>query len=483
MSNLDLSSLLAEYSALAAELNRRQRINLLRTGGFALPKFRPLLEPQTYKGAYGGRGSGKSYFFADLHLHYALERFEGYRALCLRQVQKSIRESLKRLLEERVHYWGVGDKFSIFETKIETPGDGEFAFHGLQDHTAESIKSFEGFHVADIEEGQTIRQRALDLLVPTIIRKSGAEIWARWNPRNETDPIDKFFRGAARPQNATVIEVGWQDNPYVSAEMRSQIEADYQSDPEKAAHIWGGGYEIISEGAYFARHLAQAEKAGRIGDYPFDPEREVITAWDIGVDDYTAIWFVQTDGKTARVIDYYEAGGDGAEQIVFDALPETLADPEIRAQALAATERPQLYNYEKHFLPHDVKVREWGGGARERRFVLADLGVKNIVVGVQRKPEERINAVRAILPLTYFDSNERVRHGLKRLRSYRRKWNESLATFQGPLHDESSHAADAFGEFAINCGLRAPAPEPPKPPRDKYARRTEDDDEGSWLIA
>lgn len=434
MKQSSLFSILTEYEALAHDLAKHERIRKLINGDFALPVFAPLVPPATFKGAYGGRGGAKSYFFADLHLHYALERHSGYRALCLRQVQKSIRESLKFLLEQRMQFWGVGDKFRVLESRIETPGGGEFVFHGLEGHTAESIKSFEGFDVADIEEGQMIRPRPFELLVPTIIRKKGAEIWARWNPRHDSDSVDKFFRGTSRPESAVAVEASWDDNPYLNEATLTQIAADYRSDPEKADHIWGGGYEIITEGAYYARDLAAAVREGRIGDFAHDPDRKVSTAWDIGVDDYTAIWFLQSDGVRVRAIDYYETSGDGAVLIVEQAI------------------KSKPYDYDAHYFPHDVKVREWGRGAKSRLETLIELGIpaRRIHVGAAQGAEERINAVRRLLPAMLFN-RETTALGVKRLRSYRRKFNTALGSFQGPLHDENSHGADAFGEYAVNC--------------------------------
>jgi phage terminase large subunit len=382
-----------------------------------------------------------------MHIANAISR-PGYRALCLRQVQKSIKESSKHLLEERIQHYGLGRHFGVYDQEIRCPGGGQMVFHGLQDHTAESIKSFEGFDVADIEEGQTIRQRSLDLLVPTIIRKPGAEVWARWNPRLDTDAIDKFFRGGKPPPNSECVEIGWKDNPWLSPEVRAQIAADYEADPEKAEHIWGGGYEIITEGSYYAKLLAIADKEGRIGSVPWDEERVVNTAWDIGVDDYTAIWFLQDDGRQVRAIDYYETSGDGAELIVEDAL------------------RSKPYRYGDHFLPHDVRVREWGAGAKSRYQTLIDLGLKNIRVGVAQGPVERINATRAILPIVSFDK-ENCALGIKRMRNYRRRKNETMGTYGGPEHDEASHAADAFGEFAVNCSIR------PRPKEEAPARMTD----------
>lgn len=401
------------------------------------PVFAPLLEPSRYKAAHGGRGSGKSHFFAEMLVEQAILK-PGYRAACIREVQRTLAQSVKKLIEDKIETHNLGGYFEVQESQIKTPGGGVIIFQGMQNHTADSVKSFEGFDVAYVEEAQSLSQRSLDLLRPTI-RKEGSELWFAWNPRHDTDAVDLFFRGGRTHHDAVIIQANWQDNPWFPDVLRQEMLDDYRSDPEKAAHVWGGGYEVYSAGSYYGKFIAAAEREGRVGAYPYDPALPVKTSWDIGVDDYTAIWFFQENwsaGKPrVRVIDYYETSGDGADIIVADAL------------------RPKPYKYGAHHLPHDVEVREWGAGARTRRSTLQGLGVSPILVGVAQAPEERINASRALLPICEFDNNERVALGLKRLRRYGRKFNENMGVFQGPLHDENSHGADAFGEYAINSPL------------------------------
>jgi hypothetical protein len=223
-----------------------------------------------------------------------------------------------------------------------------------------------------------------------------------------------------------------------------------------AEHVWGGGYELVSEATYYARLIAVAENAGRIGDFPYDPARPVRTAWDIGIDDHTAIWFIQDDGPGVRVIDYYETNGEGAEQIVKEALPELNPDPLEGFRYRFAAGREQPFRYDGHFLPHDVKNREWGAGGRTRALTLMGLGVKPIHVGAAVGPAERVNAARALLPKVRFNRTPRVMLGVSRLRRYSHKLNDQLGTYGGPLHDINSHGADAFGEYAVNCGLTRP---------------------------
>ena len=156
------------------------------------PVFRPLLEPARYKGAYGGRGSGKSHFFGELMVERCLVS-PGTLAVCIREVQKSLLQSSKRLIESKIQSLGVGAHFQVLHDRIVTPGDGLIIFQGMQDSTAESIKSLEGFDIAWVEEAQTLSARSLALLRPTI-RKEGSELWANWNPRRKKDAIDEFLR-------------------------------------------------------------------------------------------------------------------------------------------------------------------------------------------------------------------------------------------------------------------------------------------------
>jgi phage terminase large subunit len=183
----------------------------------AAAAFRPLLEPSRYKGAWGGRGSGKSQFFADLIIGTAV-RNPGFRGLCCREIQKSLKESAKRLIENKIESHGLGHLFDVQEGQIKTPGNGLIAFAGLQDHTSESIKSYEGFDVAWVEEAQTVSPKSLNLLRPTI-RKPGSELWFSWNPRRKVDPVDFMLRGPELPTGSAVVRANWDANPWFPAEL------------------------------------------------------------------------------------------------------------------------------------------------------------------------------------------------------------------------------------------------------------------------
>lgn len=209
--------------------------------------FEPLLKPARFKGLWGGRGSAKSWFFSGQTVEALLE---GRNVLCIREVQNSIADSVKRLIEARIEEFGLSAYFDITDKEIRCPLSGAVAiFRGMQNHTAASVKSLEGFDVAWWEEAQTATQHSLDLLIPTI-RKPGSELWFSWNPDSETDPIDVFLR-TNPPDNAIVIKANWDDNPWFPDELRGDMERDRDRDPAKWQHVWNGAYKTLSEARIF----------------------------------------------------------------------------------------------------------------------------------------------------------------------------------------------------------------------------------------
>lgn len=212
--------------------------------------FLPLMGPNRYKGARGGRGSGKSHALAEMLVERCLMT-KGLRAVCVREVQKSLSQSVKRLVEDKIQKFGVGGAFDVQRDQIKTPGDGLIIFQGMQNHTADSIKSLEGYDVAWVEEAQSLSQRSLDLLRPTI-RKTGSELWFSWNPDKPTDPVDKFFRGDQPPPDSVCVEANWNDNPWFPEVLRQEKDYDQRRDPDKYAWVWGGQYCKRSEARVFS---------------------------------------------------------------------------------------------------------------------------------------------------------------------------------------------------------------------------------------
>lgn len=216
--------------------------------------FLPLLSPgKKYKGAKGGRGSGKSHFFAERIIEECLTD-PTTRVMCVREIQKSLADSVKQLLEMKIEQLGVEAYFDILDTEIHVLDDdgrrrGVVVFVGMQNHTAKSVKSFEGFRIAWVEEAQSLSQRSLDLLYPTI-RDSAGEIWFSWNPEKPTDPVEVFM-DPNDPEMA-VVTVNYYDNPWFwETSLPIDMERDKRRDPDKYAHIWLGAYLKRSEAAVF----------------------------------------------------------------------------------------------------------------------------------------------------------------------------------------------------------------------------------------
>ncbi len=220
--------------------------------------FLPLLKPARYKGAHGGRGSGKSHFFAGMATAACIQT-PGTRIVCLREVQRSLRDSVKLLITDKIKELELEHQFKILYDHIRTPGGGIIIFQGLQDHTAESIKSLEGFDIAYIEEAHTITKRSLELLRPTI-RKPGSQIWASWNPRFAEDVIDALLRGESPPPKSIVVEANWKDNPWFPEELEEERQYDLVVNPERYDHIWEGAYEPQVVGALFDRDMIQRNR-------------------------------------------------------------------------------------------------------------------------------------------------------------------------------------------------------------------------------
>lgn len=399
--------------------------------------FRPLLKPARYKGAYGGRGSGKSHFFAGLVIEDSLlepgNSGEGLRTVCIREALRDLKESAKLLIEDKLTEFRLGeaDGFRVFRDVIQTPKDGLIIFKGMQDYSAESVKSLERFKRAWIEEAQTLSIRSLTMLRPTI-RTAGSQILASWNPRRKTDAIDEFLRGA-KPDNALVVKANWRDNPWFPDELETERRLDLARYPERYDHIWEGDYAKAFEGAYFAKGLAEAKAQGRIGRVAADPLLPLKAFWDLGgsgaTADAMAIWIVQFVAREIRVLDYIEGVGQVLAYYV-NALRERKYKPIC-------------------YLPHDG-VNENNITGKRYRDHLEDAGFDVVVVPNQGRGAAmmRVEAVRRIMPMCWFNEAT-TEPGRDALGYYHERKDENRNVGLGPEHDWSSHCADAFGLMSI----------------------------------
>jgi phage terminase large subunit len=234
-----------------------------------------------YIGIHGGRGGGKSWGIRDYLLADHIKDPD-LSTVCLREVQRSLDHSSKRLLEQKILACGLEDYFDIRATQIRRKdGSGIIVFQGLSDHTAESIKSLEGFDRFWIDEAQAIKKRSLDILRPTV-RKRGAKLLASWNPGNDTDPIDVLLRGPDRVDDSVVVEANYYDNPWFPKSLIAEAQYDYRTDPEKFAHVWLGQYVKFSEARVFKNWKIEEFEAPkdavfRFGlDWGFSPDPIVL---------------------------------------------------------------------------------------------------------------------------------------------------------------------------------------------------------------
>ena len=378
-------------------------------------------------------------------------------SVCIREVQKSLKDSAKRLIEHKLIDLRLGeaDGFKVYTDKVATPHDGVIIFQGMQDHTAESIKSLEGFKRAWVEEAQTLSAVSLQLLRPTI-RANDSELWFSWNPRRKTDPVDLMLRGRSQPSNAQVVKANWADNPWFPTALQQERLDCSTAQPDQYAHIWEGDYATVLTGAYYASDLALAKAQGRIGRVAADPLMTYRAYWDIGgtghKSDATAIWIAQFIGREIRVLDYYEAQG----------------------QPMAAHVnwlRGNGYSKALCVLPHDglhgdkIYDISYKGALESAGFECEE--VLNQGTGAAMS---RVEAARRLFPQIWFDL--KTQPGLDALGWYHAKKDSARNLDLGPDHDWSSHGADAFGMMCV-------AYEAPKIERQRAARVFSG--EGSWM--
>ena len=294
--------------------------------------FKPLLAPARYLGARGGRGSAKSWFFASRVVEELVAR--KCDIVCIREIQDSLDESVKKLIEETIARYSLGQYFDIQRSVIYGPHGGKCIFRGMQEFNAGNIKSLEGYDVAWVEEASALSRRSLDLLRPTI-RKEGSQIWFSWNPENEDDPVEEFFRAENRPGNAIVIDVNYWDNPWFPAVLREEMELDRKRDPDKYQHVWCGGYRLMSDALVLKNWVVEEFESPRNVTYRLGAD------WGYAVDPtvFLRCWI---DGK--RICIDYEAGMVGCE---IENLPELARQiPEAEKWWMTAdSSRPETIAY------------------------------------------------------------------------------------------------------------------------------------------
>lgn len=393
--------------------------------------FEPLLKPSRYKGAKGGRGSAKSHFFAEALVEKCL--MQKTDAVCIREVQKTLSQSAKKLIEAKINDLGVSNAFEVQASLIKAPYGGQIIFQGMQDHTAESIKSLEGFDLAWCEEAQTLSQRSLDLLRPTI-RKDDSELWFSWNPTRSTDAVEKLFNIENLPTDAILVTSNWRDNPWFPDVLEQERLDCLRTTPDKYDHIWEGSFVQVVDGAYYAEQITKAKSDNRIGYVPRDDLQPVRVFVDIGGTSGKSDAFVmiptQRVGLAKRAIDYYEVVGQDFASHVHWLRDKGYGDAII-------------------MLPHDGNKHDNVYRVTPRSyFEQAGFAVEVMPNEGSGAPMMRVDAGRRDFINWWFDDGK-CSGLIAALRNYHAKIDEIRGIDLGAEHDWSSHAADAWGGACI----------------------------------
>lgn len=392
-------------------------------------KLKPLLQPKRYKGAYGGRGGAKSHFFAEQVLVRCFAA--PTRVVCIREIQDSIRDSVRQLLVDKIQKLGLGASFEVLDTEIRGPNGSLIIFKGMQSYNAETIKSLEAYDIAWVEEAQTLSQRSLDMLRPTL-RKEGSELWFSWNPRFKTDPVDQFFRKNPSDEAISVM-VNWRDNPWFPNVLKKDMVNDFTKDADKADHVWNGAYGS-SEGSILSRWVNEAEREGRISNsvtFDFKGAPLEISS-DIGFRDTSSWWFWQRKVGGFSLVKYEGDSGLDADDWI-PRLQDAMEELGIEPMQLG-----------KIWLPDDAKAKTFQSKHSSVEKFLKAFGADKVgIVPASKKPDQ-ISAARRIIKRSEFNKTE-CEGGLDGLLAWEFEWKEDDNVFSRvPLHNWASHPGDSY---------------------------------------
>jgi hypothetical protein len=317
------------------------------------------------------------------------------------------------------------------ELRVDYPGGGQVRLYG-----ADNPDALRGIYLDGVvlDEYADMDPRVWsEIIRPALVDRRG---WAVFigTPKGRNGFFELWRRSQAEDDWFSMM-LKASDTGLIPASELALARRDLSE--EQYAQEFECSFDAAVVGSYYGKQLLRAETDKRIGNVPYEPTAMVWTAWDLGIRDATAIWFAQVIGREIRIIDYYEASGVDLGHYVR----------EINA-------RP--YVYAGHILPNDVQVREQGTG-KSRLEVLQSLGVKNITLAPPLRIEDGINAVRMFIPKCWFDEGK-CQRGFDALKLYRSDYDDKLQVLRpGPVHDWTSHAADAFRYLATTLDRRAPS--------------------------
>lgn len=331
-----------------------------------------------------------------------------------------------------------GLNINISELRIDYPNGARIRLYG-----AENAERMRGLYLDGvvIDEPADIDPRVWpEIIRPALSDRQG---WAMWigTPKGKNE-FYTLWTKAQKEQDWFALMLKASETGLVAP--GELIEARRDMTEDQYAQEFECSFDAAIIGAYYGKLMAGADADKRIARVPYEARLPVWTAWDLGIGDSTAIWFAQQSGNEVRLIDYYESSGVGLDHYVK-----------------LLKEKP--YAYEEHLLPHDAEVKELGTG-KSRVETLKSLELTKVRVLPAQSVEDGINAARLLIPRCWFDS-EKCARGIEALRQYRAEWDDKLKTLRSrPLHDWTSHPADAFRYLAMGIKPAKPKSKPiPKP--------------------
>ncbi len=337
-----------------------------------------------------------------------------------------------------------GSEANESELRVDFPNGGRVRLYG-----ADNPDGMRGIYLDDcvLDEAADMRPRVLPEIIRPALSDRKGSLTAIGTPRGHNE-FFKLWQASQNDDEWYGVMLRASETGLVDAdELRS---ARQMMTPEQYEQEYECSFEAAIHGAYWGREMGEADRAGRICDVAHDPERPVYTAWDLGVRDSTAIWFFQPLAGGVNVVDYYEASGVGVDHY-------------------AEVVRGKPYKMGPCLVPHDAKVKEWGSG-RTRVEIMQGLGLKPELVPDHRLMDG-IQAGRTTIPLARFD-RAKCADGIEALKQYRAEYDEERKVLKPtPLHDWSSHAADAWRYLAIGWqAIRAAEPDNRNKPDAIYGR-------------
>lgn len=315
-----------------------------------------------------------------------------------------------------------GIEYNIAELTVIYPNGSKLTLYGADN--PDSLRGIALWGVVFDEYSQQPSNIFTEVIAPALADHKGYAIWIG-TPKGKND----FYKLAQKGKT----EENWQvwvlkaSETGVLSDEELEVQKSIMSEDEYNQE-YECSFEASTKGAYYRDQMQKARDEGRIGEVPYEPMLPVYTWWDLGMSDSTCIGFFQFAGREIRMIDYYEASGEGLNHYA-----------NILGQ--------KGYTYAEHYAPHDIEVRELGTG-KSRKEVAAAYGI-HFLTTPNLPIHDGINAARIRFNRLWIDEKNCERF-IDAISQYRKEWNDKMGAYKdNPLHDWTSHAADMLRYWAV----------------------------------